>query len=366
MVARAARRDGADGARCLREAASQAGRWLAARGHAARPGLDPSTGDAPAPIDVLRALTDQVEDAGALHVAGSLLEGLLIVTRDAPLEQGRLRAQAGRVARKLGHIDHAVELFRRTWRLAARFDSDELRVRAWIGLASVAQVKGNYPELERWSRRALLLAEQCGYVRLGAVARGGLFVRAARAKQFDAAIAEGWQILQDVAGDRTAEAEALSNLGQLALDMDQPAVACAAFATVFERTTAPRMILPALGGFAVASARLGDATALNWAVDQLSTLLKFPAAPYEAAMALMDAANAVGRAGCERESRLLRRSAKALARRDGYHEVMMTVELAPASPRRAVHDLSQAATQVFDGILTLAPADLPDRVLSSV
>jgi hypothetical protein len=83
-------------------------------------------------------------------------------------------------------------------------------------------------------------------------------------------------------------------------------------------------------------------------------------------MALMDAANAVGRAGCERESRLLRRSAKALARRDGYHEVMMTVELAPASPRRAVHDLSQAATQVFDGILTLAPADLPDRVLSSV
>jgi tetratricopeptide (TPR) repeat protein len=367
LVARAARL-GRTGACYLDEAAALAAQWLSARLRPLRPAHDPDTGAALSSIAAVRALAEAVEEAGALYLADSLVEAACELADVEPIDRGRLGAQRGRIARKLGRIERAERLFRETRRRGARLDSDELRVRGWIGLGSIAQVRGNYPELHRWSRRAVALAERRGYRRLAASARAGLLIRAARAGRFEAAIRHGWRILRDVAGDRTAEAEALINLAQLFLDMGQPAVAHAAYATVLVRTAAPRLVVPGLGGFALACARTRDAAGLAWAVDQLTQRATIPTPTYETAMALIDAAAALEQAGQGLEARRLARRARALGRRYGYHEVTMApvAAIVPAAAPPAVIEPSPKITYVAARILELAPSELPDCVTVTV
>ena len=62
----------------------------------------------------------------------------------------------------MGRVDDARDHFAAIERLGRQTASDELRARAWMGLASVAQMRGNYPAMKALSRRALRLSRRAG------------------------------------------------------------------------------------------------------------------------------------------------------------------------------------------------------------
>ena len=95
-------------------------------------------------------LAAQIERAGALHLAASWLSLLdrALPTRDA-LDVGRTRAQRASVARKLGALDAAQELYAEAEAIGDASGEPELSARAWIGYAILAHMRGNYPDARR-------------------------------------------------------------------------------------------------------------------------------------------------------------------------------------------------------------------------
>ena len=92
-----------------------------------------------------------------------------------------------------------------------------------------------------------------------------------------------WEIL-------ILEAEALGIVGQLFLDMGHPEPAAAAFRAIISRAPADRILLPSLGGLAVAASRMGARETVAWVEDRIESRIRTGATPYCIASAQLDLA----------------------------------------------------------------------------
>src|SRR5262245_31421050 len=167
-------------------------------------------------------LAHEIEDAGALHLCYTWVFALeRLVPDNRVIDDGRVRATRARIARKLGAVDLALELYAEVERLGEQRGEPELTARAWIGYAVAASERGNLPEARRWYREAALVADDTGCAEQASLAHQGLLVSFAVAGDFNEAIVEGWRAYVSANGNAARQAEILGNLSQARYDMGQ-------------------------------------------------------------------------------------------------------------------------------------------------
>lgn len=287
----------------------------------------PSDPEPPASDETLdgrvRAYCEQIEDAGAIELSDAILVAYLAADPTAPaLEQARVEAVRARLAWKSGDLDAATERYRRVAKAGRRLRSDELRVRAWIGETIVARLRGNYPASRAAGLRAIALSERARLGRLLSSAHHAMMVAEAVGSGFESAIEHGWQAYLHAGGDRAMESAALGNVGQLFLDAGHPATAAAAFRAVLQRQPADRILVPALGGFAIAAARLNDAALLENLTQQIVSRITAGVTVYDAATVTLDLARAYLAVHESVRTNYFRSRARELARTHGFHEIV--------------------------------------------
>lgn len=311
------------------------------------------------PLDGIFALSDMAHDAGACHVAASLLDAVLMAELSlSSLIRGRIMARRARIAWRLAWLaeahDRSVELMA----LGERAHEPELVARAWVGFGALAQMRGNYPEMERCARELEAVASRMGHRRLLRAARGSLMVVAGVRRDFDQALRYGWSVYAESAGDPVQEGETLQNLGQALLEAGYPDAARAAFARIILEARPLRFVLGSLGGLALASSRTGRAATVVWATNEVSQL-DVPAAPkYQLAYALLECATACEAIGETGRASRCRDRASDLAETFNFHEIAYHA----ASPREAPAPLEASARSVTREIAALEPESLPDHV----
>ncbi|MEO8336353.1 MAG: tetratricopeptide repeat protein [bacterium] len=273
----------------------------------------------------MRVFCEIIESAGALELSDAILCAFLSADDStSAVESGRVEAVRARIAWKSGNLDVAEDRYRRVAKTARRLGSDELRVRAWIGRAIVARQAGNYPAARRYGQHAIVLAERGDLRRLASMAHHTLMVAAAVGKEFEFAVEHGWQAFLNADGDVTLESGALGNLGQLFLDAGHPTTAIAAFRAVLARRPSDRIVVPALGGLAIAAARLDRPDVVHTTTDEI--LARFSAnagvTAYDIAGTLVDLTRAYITLGDTARAEEFRAQAYSLAEGRGFHEIV--------------------------------------------
>jgi tetratricopeptide (TPR) repeat protein len=304
-----------------------------------------------------RTYCEIVEESGALSLADAMLAAYVDADPDvSALERARVEAVRARLAWKSGDLDAAIERYRRVAQAAKRERSDELRVRALVGEAIAARHRGNYPRSRERAQKAARLAERRGMHRLAALSYQTLTVPAAIAGEFGPALEYGWRAYLHAVGEPTMESETLSNIGQLFLDLGHPVPATAAFRAVIARASSDRVLIPALGGLAMAASRTGDREVVAWVQREVAMRARAGATPYVITSAQLDLARAWADLQVPERAESARREALAIALEHRFHEFVHHAEVpfAAAAPARQV--LSASGEEIADSVLQLVGA----------
>ena len=287
-----------------------------------------------------RALAARMEDAGALALADTALQMLLLVRFGGDgiriEEQGRVIAHRARITRQGGEMDLAAEQYRNVERIARVTRSEELYARAWIGFAVLAVQRGNLPDAATWFTRAAQAADNAQDRDLSRNAHHGCLITAGKREAFDVALRHGWLAFRYSVGDPLLESEALSNLGAVMLQARAYRPARAAFEAALRRNPPARLAIPALGGAILTAAQLGDAAHVRRRYEALTSYASASDHTYEVTDALIDAATALFLIGDAAESERVQLRAVELARQGRFHELEFRAERARGESNRQV------------------------------
>ena len=269
-------------------------------------------------------------------------------------ERGLLAATQAYIARLLGDLETAEELYGATEEIGRQSVDFAVLARASIGRGVIARVRGNYPRSRIFFERALELAETARADDLVLMSHQGLTICFAINKDFDRALQHAWATFELSQGDATRESEALTNLAQLSLDSGFPKAALRGFAAALGRTTSLRVVLSTLGGAALAAAHAGETTVLTRISDETDRRILQSALPYENAQALYHLATAFAVAGVADRSDAYLARARRLAKARGFFELLHKTErtqLARAAAKAApAIELSAGSQQVVTSL----------------
>ena len=208
-----------------------------------------------------------------------------------------------------------------------------------------------------------MLADRCDYVRLASLGHHGMMMPCTRSGEIAEAIGHGWAAFQARVGSSAGQVEVLSNIGQLFLEAGHPKVARQAFVRVLATVPTPRVAGPALGGYALASAVLGDRTAVRWSAAEAAALSDQPGIGYESASALIDCASALDLISEAPYGAVLRARASTIAQYSGFHELVHKAEAASQTSAPIVsRPLSGAPEFIASEISKLPESVLPDHL----
>lgn len=301
----------------------------------------------------IRGMATRMVEAGALSMAYTTVDLTRRVGDHASdRERGLLAAHQAMVARLLGDLEAAEQLYRAAEQVGERSGDFVILARAFIGRGVVDRVRGNYPRSRIFFERGLELSESVQAMDLVRQAHQGLTICHAIAKNFDRALQHGWTTYRLSEGTPDHEVEALSNLAQLSLDAGYPAASLRGFAAVLGRTQSARVSLGALGGIAIAAAHTGDVSVLGRAAAEVETRVTTSALPYENAQALYHLATAYAIVGDVLRSEEFRARARKLAKARGFFEIVHNTDseavAKAAAPLRGSASLSSSS----QGVLT--------------
>lgn len=322
----AARRTLAAAAEGLHAFAARLGRWRAADRTPACCAADGrATADALAAVQQVVA---EQEQAGAFLLAFSTLAALRVAI--APVldarGQGLLLAQQGRVARQLGALTTAAELYDSAVRMARAARAPDVAARALIGSGVLASMRGNYPQARDFFRRGLRAADRANDAELQRAGHHGLLVAAFAADDVDTALAHGWAAVRGLSEDASeARAEMLANLGEVGRQAGEHRAALGACLSALELTDLSRIRLPALGTAVLAAARLGEHKLLAFLARDVERTVARSGQPYENARALINVAEAYVGSGAPVAARYAS-SAANLAESGNFHEISARAE----------------------------------------
>ncbi|MGE5101252.1 MAG: hypothetical protein ACM3SX_14795 [Deltaproteobacteria bacterium] len=317
-------------------------------------------------------LAKAIADAGALRLAGVLLDALFRADPSLnDVQRGRIFGQRARVAWLAGEIEDARARYAFVESLGRRSRSPELKIRAWIGFAALAQMRGNFPAMRTFARRAARVADREQLGALSRTAHYGVVVAAAADQRYDEALIEGWKVYRLSIGDAIDEAGALQTIGQVLLSSGHAAVAAIAFSAVCSRPLPARILLPALGGLAMASASAGNEATMEWAVAEVRGMRRTAAPRYAVTSAILECARALEIVGRRQEAIALANESQVLAKRYGFHEIELRAEAMlqakeKPEPSNAPATLTRRIASVVREISSLEPPRLPDHVRPTV
>lgn len=306
-----------------------------------------------------RGFAARMADSGALSVAFSVLGFARTVAADASdRERGLLAADQARIARQLGELDTADELYRVASAIGERSSDAELLSRASLGRGVIARVRGNYPRARAFFQHGLNLAVSAKSRELEFFAHQGLTIVTCVTGDTDASIRHGWDAFRLAVGDATREAESLANLSQLCLEYGYSRAALRGFVSALARTNLLRIRLAALGGAALAAGRLEERALLGRIAVELSATTEGSALPYENAQALYHLSAGHLALGDEVSAERVRQEVQAIARQRGYHELLHQVErdeLARAARMADQRELASSSRTVVSTLEAFEP-----------
>jgi hypothetical protein len=315
------------------------------------PDADPSLDATPLArtIQRTRALAEQLEDVGASHLSKSILDSLAwladVATPQAAdvapegaaprlellLERARVEAQLARIAWKLGSMEEATTRYERVAAEGRRLASGELRTRYYVGLSVMAQLRGDFAAMRHAAMRAVHIGREVGCEVLTGIAHHGLLVEAAKDGRWSEATLHAWAAYEAVQGTASLEAERLNAMAQLMLEMGRPADALAGFRAALSRVAPVRVVIPALGGVAMASGLLGDPHEVRRMEEKLRELREYNL-PFPMSDALADVATGYHAMGAEADAQRLATDARRLAARHDYASVLERLHAITATP----------------------------------
>lgn len=308
-------------------------------------------------IDSARVLGRQMADAGALWLAYSTLgHGRLAGTVASVRDLGLAMADQAWVARTLGDLDSADDLYDEVSSAGTANNQVELRARALLGKGVVARVRGNYPSARKNFRAGLALAESAQLDDLTAIAHQGLLIAAVAAADYQTALIHGWAAFELASNIPSQQAEILINLSHVSLLAGQARAARSGFLASMSRSDSPRVRLACLGGAALASATIGDAVMLSKLTASAEDIMSPTAFPFETASALRSLYQAHELSGDSAAAEEYRVRARSLARRNGFFEVVLATEgRAVETPRAHSTPLSKESLGVIQSLEMLEP-----------
>jgi tetratricopeptide (TPR) repeat protein len=271
----------------------------------------------------VRGMATRMADTGALSMAYTTVGLARKVSSDASdRERGLLAADQAMIARLLGDLDTAEELYRASEAVGVRSGDMHVLARSYIGRGVLDRTRGHYPRSRIFFERALELSETVQARELMRMAHQGLTICHAVARTFDRGLQHAWATLQLADADPGREVEALANLAQLCLDAGFPAAALRGYAAVFGRAVSPRVALSALGGASIAAAQAGEPAVLERARSEIVSRVGASGMPYENAQALYHLATAYAAIGdtAHRDEYLVR--ARKIAKARGFFELL--------------------------------------------
>ncbi|HEX4933496.1 MAG TPA: tetratricopeptide repeat protein [Gemmatimonadaceae bacterium] len=306
-----------------------------------------------------RGFAARMAESGALSVAYSVIGFARTVAADASdRERGLLAADQARIARQLGELDSAEELYRTASAIGERSSDHELQSRASLGRGVIARVRGNYPRARAFFQHGLSLASAAGSRELEFFAHQGLTIVTCVTGDSDASIRHGWEAFRLAEGDITREAETLTNLAQLCLEYGYPRAAVSGFFSALSRTRTLRIRLAALGGTALAAGRLEDHALLTRVRAELVETMEGSSLPYENAQALFHLSAAYLAVGDDVTAERFRQEVARIAGARGYHELAHQVEraeLARAARLAAQRELGSTSRAVVTTLEAFEP-----------
>jgi hypothetical protein len=230
-------------------------------------------------------------------------------------------------------------------------------------------MRGNYPEQMRYSRRAAQLADRLELRFLSRVAHSGLMITAGALHHFEDALHHARIVYRASLGDPIREGETLQNIGNLLLEAGHSAVAVAVFVRVLNRSLPMRILLPALGGLALASAAQRDLVRVRWVQSELARFdVNTSVQSYAYASALLECATAQTRLGEIADAGRILEVAINVAEANGYHEIAIKADALRHTPPSAAPVLvEQRATPIVERLAseleTGAEVSLPRHVV---
>jgi tetratricopeptide (TPR) repeat protein len=311
--------------------------------------------------DAALRVTFAIEKSGALHLAASWLALLeQVIPADRPVELGRVLTARARLTRKFGDLTGSRAIYEEIERMGQMYAEPELTARAWIGYALTDQGRGNHPDSRRWFAAAALVADDNGCAQVSYHAHFGLQTAALIARDFDAAIREGWRAFALAGGDPELEAECLTNLSQVLYECGVYRTALRGFAACVAKASYVDTLVPALGGVASAAARLGRPNIVDAAAKRLEALLPV-SSPLAIAQVLLEMSDANLILGRPEIARSFRERASVVAEAGGFHEFIYRIAnpSVSADAGTARFELGPEANQIVLDIGRFnAPSDL--------
>lgn len=306
-----------------------------------------------------RGFAARMAEAGALSVAYSVLGyARVVVSQAGDRERGLLAADQARVARQLGELESADELYRVATLIGERSGDQELVARAALGRGVLSRVRGNYPKARLFFQNGLEMAVQAGARELEYFAHQGLTIIHGVSRDFDAGVAHGWAAFRLCDGDVTRESESLTNLAQLCLDAGYPKAALRSFLGALARTSVLRVRLSALAGAALAAGRVGDREMLDRLAREIHESVERSALPYENADALRQLSAAYAAIGDDLSGERNRQASAKIAKARGFYELEASCErseVARVATRPATRDLHQENISVVSTLEGFEP-----------
>lgn len=316
-------------------------------------------GGADAVSRAVRGFAARMADAGALSVAYAVLGNTRSCAAQASdRERGLLAADQARVARQLGELESADELYRVATMIAERASDNELLSRAALGRGVLARVRGNYPKARVFFQHGLQMASVVGARELQYYAHQGLTIITGVTRDFDAGLEHGWAAFRLSDGDVTKEAESLTNLAQLCLDAGYPAAALRSFLSALSRTSVLRVRLSALAGAALAAGQTRDQLRLRRLTDEIQQTVERSALPFENAHALQALSAAHMACGDDISAERFRQEAVRIARAKGFHELEVTserMEIARVAKTPTPRELQEPTRDLVSSLIDFEP-----------
>jgi tetratricopeptide (TPR) repeat protein len=277
-------------------------------------------------VRALCAIAVEMERNSALHLAYATVTNARLAVFDGPMASRGLAAlHQARVLRQMGYHEEAQDTYEWAAEDAVEAGDRELEARALLGLAVLAGQQGNYPKAIDQGKGALaIFPEKSEYV---ADAHITLLAAYSSTSQFPAALEHGWRGFDAAADDAERRASLVSNLSSVALRMGRLHAARRGFFATLGMCELDRIVLPTLGGLAMANAASGDHTELALVAQRIELRAITSAQPYEVARTMFELAQAWEQSGQVEESKQCLTRARELALRHGFHEVTFRSEL---------------------------------------
>jgi tetratricopeptide (TPR) repeat protein len=310
-------------------------------------------------FDGVMRVAEDIEGAGALQLAYTTLAHLRAsrLTTDVT-RLGRALTTQARIAREMGDLDSAAELFGEASRTAATHGDRLLACLVAHGQGGLALARGNLPAARLHYEQALAHAKAVKSTELQGRVHRGLLIAAAKEGDFDAALRHGWAAFERSSGEKNSQAELIGNLAGLCRECGYYDASLAGYSLAVLWADMDRVRLPALGGAALAAAHIGDAALVRTLGPRIEDVAAASNAPFESAQLLLDLARAYEITGDGRA----RSAAARVEAISASHHFFELEHLARELQDRARPDpiattpreLSRAAVRVLGSVTALA------------